>query len=174
MLKLEEYGVHANQFELMEKFFTQPMKDLAGILKTSIAENGGQATFEKYSSEPLFKEAIGYIAFEGDLESFNKIVYQAKKNEMTLHFDWEIPGQKTPLTFSNHYFSIFFNDLYKHHLNGKKENILTRGAILAGLAKFSSCPWKTFLLPVTSKMIADLNALPFLDSSGPRNVPKNK
>lgn len=165
MFELKNFGIPEEERQLMENFFTDPMIELSVIVQQSLKDVGRQVTLSTHKENPLIKEALGYLAFKGDLYTLNNLLYFIEKEDTKkIHFDWKIPNQKIPLTFSNQYFAVFYDQLYKYNILGTNEKILLRGAILRALCQVTFIPWKTFFLPVTERMIKDFDGMPLLDS----------
>jgi hypothetical protein len=163
MLNLSQYGVPEDLPKILEQFFTKDMKDLASEISIFLNTNGYDDVIEKYKNNPLFNNALGYLAVDQKANVLIPIIYHVKKEDLPLiHFEWKVPNQS--LTFSNMYFLVFFNELYKKDTHINKIILSNRGAILRALADLSYTPWNDFLLPISEQMNKDFLGLPLFDS----------
>jgi len=165
MLDLSHYGVPDNLPKLLQDFFTSEMKQLADQIEVGVKETGHKETIQSFKDQPLFKEALGWLAVDQREQALIEIAYNVEKDDLTLiHFEWRIPNQLISLTFSNLYFVVYFNELYTLNPYTNQLVLSKRGAILRALTNLSYTPWNDFLLPISNQMTKDFMTLPLFDS----------
>ena len=165
MLELSHYGAPDNLPQLLQEFFTAEMKQLADQIEVGVNEKGHKETIQSFKDQPLFKEALGWLAVDQREQPLLEIAYHVEKDDLlSVHFEWRIPNQLISLTFSNLYFVVYFNELYTLNSYTNELVLSKRGAILRALTNLSYTPWNDFLLPVSNQMTRDFMTLPLFDS----------
>jgi hypothetical protein len=165
MLDLPSYGVPDNLPQVLEQFFTNEMKELAQQVVRGLSSRSASEIINQYKQNPLFNGALGYLAWTNQDVVVIPIIYDVKKEDLPLiHFEWNINHPTVNLTFSNAYFVVFYNELYRFNHKENRLFLTKRGVILRALADLSYTPWNDFLLPISDQMTKDFLGLPLFDS----------
>ena len=161
MFYLENYGIPDELHGMLERLFTPEHQDLAKKIEQLVL-NEGVDSIIILKDNPSFKYALSYLAWiEKDL-IVTPIIYNIEKEDLLkINFDWQISFDSIDITFSNAYFLLFYNELYKRDEARNKIYLSKRGVILRALADLSFVPWQSFDLPVSEQINHDFLFMPF-------------
>jgi hypothetical protein len=162
MFYLENYGIPDELHGMLDQLFTIEHQDLAKKIEQIVLNEGIDAAMT-LKDNPAFKYALSYLAWiEKDL-ILPPIIYNIEKEDLlNINFDWLISFDNIEITFSNAYFLLFYNQLYKRDDARNLVYLSKRGVILRALADLSFVPWDCFELPVSEKINHDFLFMPFL------------
>jgi hypothetical protein len=165
MLHLPHYGIPDNYPKTFEDFISaKEIADLYDELCMAQKNTSIKDIVEKYAEHPYFNYALGYCAVKENLALLVPIVYAIPFNKRSrVHFEWKIPHDEFELTFSNAYFIVYFNELYRKTPDLVGRNLAAKGVALRALAHLSYTSWTNFMLPISEESIEFFLKMPLCD-----------
>ncbi|MBM4222730.1 MAG: hypothetical protein FJ161_02885 [Gammaproteobacteria bacterium] len=164
MLNIAHYGAPPGYTEHVRAFFSPEIISLSEALVREADSKPPAELIASYIDNPNFCYALGYAAISEKASFLISILYSVTSEQKTrIHFEWKIPHPTHLLTFSNAYFLIFYNELYRDRPDIMGRTLAIKGVCLRALSSLSYTPWISFLLPVTDRMVDDFLKLPLFD-----------
>ncbi len=164
MLEIAHYGFPEDYQEKFHQFFSPEIHQYTQQLLQEYEQIGPEALIAKHIDHPLFNYAIADAAVQGQASFVIGVIYAVlPEQKEKIHFEWSIPHPNLLLTFSNAYFVVLYNQLYRKIPDLVDRRLTKEGICLRALCTLSYTPWRSILLPVSSQMTEDFMNLPLFD-----------